>query len=61
MSAKSVRAFRPSILRASNVETKPNINERPSVVEKPSVIENKERTTLADRSKNFSIILCPFC
>ena len=50
MSAKSVRSFRPSILRTSNVETKPSINERPSVIERLSVVENKERPTLADRS-----------
>ena len=61
MSTKSVRTFRPSVLRASNIETK--INEKPierlSVIEK--TIENKERPTLADRSQNFSNILCPYC
>ena len=61
MSAKSVRTFRPSILSKSNAETRPSLNEMPTVTERPSVIENKERPTLADRSQNFSNILCPYC
>ena len=35
MSTKSVRTFRPSVLRASNIETR--INEKP--IERLSVIE----------------------